>query len=336
MTSGFGLDAFQFDPSGFPTLDLDAFEERHIVVAAGIDAHDEDNPEAFQVFKFLKKKLGDDFVIADDSHASFENAVQKVRYQISIIKTKKEFKAALENPDLHVIYDGHARFGRGACFHPYSGLAPQEGDQWENGTSEDSGIFRLGYPFLPVDVEDFDHHQYSFSPVPGDTDPPPQSERHPEAKRSLSRILMPKEHRERVNVSQRNSDHLYWGFLSGGKKRFILNANWNESQSTPFDLGATDLKCKVFCHFGCSSRLHFREIVRDEKFKGWIRPTPPTEKFAYFTTNPSDNHCTPVWIHAVLTYGKKNNFQSWFDSLEDAKKKANRNLKKLGRFYEVF
>ncbi len=336
MPETFGFGGFQFDPDGFPVITLDSFEDRQIVLAAGIEAHDEDVPEKFRPFTYLKDRLGDDFIVNSDTDAEYSNPVQKVHYTIKIIKTKKEFQAALENPDVHVIYDGHSRYGRGSCFHTYTGKAPQTGEQWEKGTGDDNGIFRLGYPFVPVETDDFEHHQYTFRPVPGEEDAPAREDRHPDAQRGLSRLKMPEEHRARIDSGHESPDNLYWGYKSGGKTNFLLVADWVGSQAFPFDIGNTNLQCKVFCHFGCSSKLHYREIIRGKDFMNWVRPTPPTEKFAYFTTAPSNAACTPIWLHALLTYAKKNNFESWFDSLEEAKKKANKNLKKIKQRYEVF
>ena len=332
----FGFSGFGIDPTGFPFISLDAFEERDIVIAAGIEAHDEDVPASFRIFTYLSDRLKD-FKINSATEAEFSNEAQKVHYRLTIVQKRPEFQKALENPDLHVIYDGHSRYGRGACFDQYAGKAPSEGEQWENGTGNDNGIFRLGYPFVPVDVEDFEHHKYTFRPLPGDADPPDRADRHPDARRGLSRIAMPAEHRDRVAAAARSADDRYWGYLSGGKPHFLLEAGWeNGTQSFPFELRNTDLKCKTFCHFGCSSRLHYREIIRGDDFKAFKRDDPPTQRFAYFTTAPSNAACTPIWLHALLSYKEKNNFKSWFASLEAAKKKANNELRKLGQRYEIF
>jgi hypothetical protein len=96
------------------------------------------------------------------------------------------------------------------------------------------------------------------------------------------------------------------------------------------------MKCKVFCHFGCSSRLHFWQIVRKKEYKGWQRPKPPTDKFAYFTTAPSDQRITPLWLYNLLAYDKQNNFKPWWKSLENAKKKTNNKLKSLGTKYRLY
>jgi hypothetical protein len=116
----------------------------------------------------------------------------------------------------------------------------------------------------------------------------------------------------------------------------LMHAGWTKTSSDPYELGATDLKCKVFCHFGCSSRLHYWEIVRKEKYKGWKRPNPPTDKYAYFTTAPSDARISPLWLYYLLTYDKKNNFRPWWDSLEEAKRKTNIKLRSIEAGYEVY
>lgn len=332
----FGLNGAGLDPFGVPFLHLSPFEEREIVVALGIDAHDGDVPASFHLFRYLRDRLGADFIENSATEAEYASAAQQVHFRIRLVFGKDDFKQALENPDLHVIYDGHARYGRGACFDIYTGKANQAGEQWESGTSARNGIFRLGYPFVPVGVEDFGHHQYTFRPVPGSDPAPATADRHPDARRGLVRLEMPTAHRSRVHPDHVSADHRYWGYTARGSRNFLLHAHWDGSRSAPFDLGATDLQCKTFCHFGCSSRLHFRQIVRGPAFKGWVRPNPPTEKFAYFTTAASNAACTPIWVHALLTYNRPNAFQSWFASLEEAKRRANRAIRQRGFFYEVY
>lgn len=161
------------------------------------------------------------FGLNSATEAEYASAAQQVHFRIRLVFGKDDFKQALENPDLHVIHDGHARYGRGACFDIYTGKANQAGEQWESGTSARNGIFRRGYPY-----------------------------------------------RSRVHPDHVSADHRYWGYTARGSRNFLLHAHWDGSRSAPFDLGATDLQCKTVCHFGCSSRLHFRQIVRGPAFKG--------------------------------------------------------------------
>jgi hypothetical protein len=96
------------------------------------------------------------------------------------------------------------------------------------------------------------------------------------------------------------------------------------------DLGATDVKCRVFCHFGCSTFKHNYPILR--KRKGWKRT--PDDRFAYWTT-ASALESTPYWLHYLFVYPKENAFQSWYPSLQWAVQKTNVKLRNLRHTYRL-
>lgn len=273
---------------------------------------------------------------------------QKVKFVIVTVVSKRDFKKALEieEPQLHVIYNGHSRYGRGACFDTYTDVCyeeprRQEGRQWGSGSSDDNGLFLLGYPYVPVALNDIEHHKYLFSPVPVEEGLPPNERsppysRHPHARRSLRSISLSTELQELVWASNKSPSNQYYGLTLQGEDNLLLHVGWMNTVNNPYDLGATDLKCKVFCHFGCSSRLHFWDIVRKDAYKGWVRPTPPTDKYAYFATAPSDARITPLWLYYLLSYDRRNNFQPWWDSLESAKRKTNIKLRSIRAGFEIY
>jgi hypothetical protein len=115
-----------------------------------------------------------------------------------------------------------------------------------------------------------------------------------------------------------------------------MYAGWEDTLSSPFDLGATEMKCKVFCHFGCSSRLHYWKIVRKSPYKNWARDVPPTDKFAYFTTAPATYVCSCYWLFYLLNYTEVNNYRSWWNSLEYAKRNANRLLRSERKGWRLY
>ncbi len=314
-----------------------SYETRRIILAQGIEAHDEDvlTYSKDTPFNYLKKKFGSEFTISGDQ-GEYTSDIQRVHFIITLVKSKTDFKNALETGGIHVIYAGHSRYGRGACFDTYSGTATNHGDQWEQGSSSANGLFRLGYPYVPVEIEDIEHHRYGFVPVPVENVSPPNESRHPHARRPLARKTLPSTLRSLVISGFESATHQYWGLTRGGKVNLLLQAGWTGTRSDPYDLGATNLKCKVFCHFGCSSRLHFWDIVRRLDYKGWQRTTPPTDKFAYFTTAPSDYRITPFWLYYLLKYPYRNNFESWWNSLEHAKQKIKIKLNSQRAGYKVY
>jgi len=312
-------------------------------MAQGIDAHESDLSRAHKfkngygsIFDYLKREIGSKFVVDSKTEAAYLNVSQRVRYKIKIVQSKKEFKEALETRDAHVVYLGHARFGRGACFDQYESDPDRDGNQWGQGYNGDNGLFRLGYDAIAIPVTDVEHHKYVFYPYPEGSTLPSRSDLHPEARGRVSLIeLEADEIKALVHPLRRSSTNKYYGFARKSGHKILVAAGWENTESTPNDLGATALKCKVFCHFGCSTRLHFRKIIRGSNFKNWSQSKPAEDRFAYFTTAASNLFSTS-WLYYVLVYPYPNNHMSWSNSLEWAKKKTNLKLRKEKQKFKLY
>ncbi|UCF85625.1 MAG: hypothetical protein JSV50_08340 [Desulfobacteraceae bacterium] len=323
------------------------YEKRRIVIAEGIEFHESDIGY-HSVFGYLKYKLGKKFIVdSSGQKAEFYNEDQKVHYILKVVHKKSEFKKAVETEGIIVIYAGHSRYGRGACFDQYTGSFAVKGDQWENGNDGEDGLFRLGYTFVPVAINDIRSHQYRFAPVPvmsvKGRGRPKRKKRHPfnfervfRSKR-LRIFRLPEDLHKFVISKYKSDSDKYYGFYKREKKKsvryLILNGGWQNTQSPANELGTVTIKCRTFCHFGCSSKQHFWHIIRHRKYKGWKRPKPPTEKFAYFTTAPGI--LWHLWTYYLLTFDEENdpdnNAIHWWRSHQFAKKKTNDLLKADGR-----
>src|SRR5262249_30549104 len=224
------------------------FETRVIALALGVAMSGE-------YLSWLQGSLGDGFTI-DGGSAGYWTDGPMVHFDINGTPSKGAVKEELETRDVHVVYEGHARYGRGPCFG--EGDDNSQGDQWEMGTNDPDnpydeaadGIYRMGYPYIPVEIEDVHHHRYHFAPIPSESDPADREERHPDARRQLSPMTLPAEYRDLVLPDYASETHRYWGFRSG-QINLLLNAGWSSSLADPLDLGATNLQCRCFCHFGC-------------------------------------------------------------------------------------
>lgn len=320
-------------------------ETREIFLAQGTDRHEEDlhywktekNYGYGRTLDYLKSEIGGDFKIKSKEHAEYLNKAQHVKFILRIGYGKDDFKKALETPGVHVVYNGHSRYGRGACFDIYEKKSSQAGNQWGSGNDNKDGIFRLGYPALAIPLSDIKHHSYQFSPYPEGRTLPPIAHRHPEARGRISLITLDDETLQAlVKLSDRSPNNKYYGFAKRGEKKLLLSAGWDGTPNSPFDLGATTLNCKVFCHFGCSSRLHFWKIVRTSSFKNWNKPRPPTDRFAYFTTDVSNEKDSLYWLLYLMKYPNKNNFDSWYDSLEWAKRRTNARLRRERERFRLY
>lgn len=290
---------------------------------------------------FLEESLGERFEKASDGmSASYESAAQRVRYEIEIKHTRPEFKTALQTEGIIVIYGGHSRYGRGTSLDTYSSQANQHGEQWEDGTGADNGNFRLGYPYVGIPLSDIEHHQYQCTPLAAETPRPTITRRHPrrahpEVPGRLSRITLPENLRRYVRAEFASPSHQYWGYRRRREVHILLIAGWTGSGATPYDLGATSMQCRTFCHFGCSSKTHYWNIVRRPEYKAYQRNRPPTDGFAYFTREPADWK-TIYWLYFLLAYDQPNGTAHWWNSHEYAKAMTNRRLRRERQAFRIY
>jgi hypothetical protein len=328
------------------------FEVRTLAVVQGLDftnaqfrkngANDLLIPDAFEE-RMKKRKLE----LAEKSGTTFSyfSPEQGVLYNAQMIWDKTEFKKALETPDLHVIYSGHSRIGRGPCFGP--DVFKQPGENWEDGEDEATGLFRMGYPFVPVPVSDVAEHGYTAFAVPSsvsidkaDCHPMLQASFGNKKEFSINELeaKLDKGHRKpRWHVD--DPDQLFkkfWGVdmvsVAGVNERHaVLHAGWEQTKVDPLDLGGTDIQCKVLCVFSCSTQMHFAKVLRDRK--QWAKSD--DDGYAFFTTEAAAMDIAPSWIYHLLTYNKFSANQSWKDLLEYVRGKTNQDLIAAGRNYKV-
>lgn len=285
---------------------------------------------------YLQEHMGEDYTVISDDRSEYTSELQKVHFTIQVVTGKSDYKSALETEGMHVIYSGHSRYGRGACFGLYDGVVERHGEHWGSGTGNNDGMFRLAYPFVPVQLHDLEKHQYLCHPVRIEDDTPPKSQRHPDARRRLRRVSLTPELQKYVAQYHKSPSNQYYGVKIQGKQYILLHAGWEDTRSEPFDLGNTELRCRVFCHFGCSSRLHYWRIVRRPEYKAWQRPVPPSDKYAYFTTKPAYGSTAIYWLRHWFSYNRQNSFQPWWESLEYTKRALNRQLKAGRNKYRIY
>jgi hypothetical protein len=326
------------------------YEERLIILAQGLQYLNHQLPETYRVPEYLQRRLRSRVRVAADGTASFTSRRQGVHFIIRKITRKDEFKDALQTQKAHVIYGGHARFGRGPCFGPND--AP--GENWGVGTDPTAnGIFCWGYPYMLIDITDILDHQYTVYPLLAGSDKPPRSDCHPDIVERYRRIRKYPVNQFNANLRQyiggtnpptglvgpavppSPSDE-YWGYATRSGRRpskIVLHAHWNQSMSSPLDLGAADMRCRVFCHFGCSSFRHNYRVLRF--MKNWRRQG-EVDRFAYWTTAPPPHVNLPSrWIYYVLKYPRWNAFQPWRPSLRWALGRTRAYIRRTNGRYNV-
>ncbi len=312
-----------------------------------------EDAQSYSQLQYLERRFGDDFTVESDrTRAEYISHSQRIRYRIIIIQSKADFKEKLMEENAIVIYDGHSRYGRGTCFNDYDGAVDMHGDQWENGRTgctNETGLFRLGFQYIAVPVEDIEHHAYHCAPMKIEDDPPARERRHPYSRhenmrraRRFMRVQLEEEMRNLVIARYRSPSHTYWGLRRERKVHLVLNAGWTGTISAPYDLGSIQqMNCRTFCHFGCSSKNHFWRIIRGgdyyPSFRYQRRPG-PDGKLGYFTTAPA-NWKSCYWLHHLLACPYPNEGEDhWFRVHEYATRMANRQLgsrqERMGfRFY---
>lgn len=323
------------------SITVPAIEERLIVVAQGLQFHNSQLPAQWRTPDYLKSKLGAGMTVdSSGKKATYTSSAQRVKYTIQVVTTKEEFKKYCETDGAHVVYGGHARYGRGPCF----GDSDAPGEDWGRGVdTTKGGIFRMAYPVLAVPVSEILKHKYTCVPlVTSSSSKPPRNDCHPDVVKYYGAMKrydlgdFPSDLKKYLPASVSTTDTL-WAFTRyyhGKRERFlVLNAGWEKTPAAPFDLGAITMKCKVFCHFGCSTLKHNYKILRFRK--NWKRTG--TDRFAYWTTAPAYGDITHHWLYHTLTYPKQVAYQprTWKDMLDYVVRETNTELRAARRGYRV-
>ena len=263
---------------------------------------------------------------------------QGVIFSIKVVDTKDAFVKSLLDTGLHLIYSGHARFGRGPCF---GSGGKSRGEEWEEGHGKHpnaDGIFRMGFPFLSVPSHEPIEHGYTANLVKSDVkltapDCDPDLKSHLGGLRARTLADIDKTTAKFVkdnafsdtlvdHVRDRDPDATWWTHGQGEAMHIVLHSGWEKTTSLPDDLGSLDPLCRVFCHFGCSTFKHNFPVVR--KLKKWKKSG--NERYAYWTTDLSTGITDIYWLQHLLTFPEFNAGDPWEKSLAYAVRKTNAGL----------
>lgn len=326
--------------SSFTSLSA-AFENRTIILCQGTQftttLNDAEHPVNLLAARGLTMdRITDDWFF----HTS---DVQRVNYFLFIVRTKALFKEALLIPGVHVIYGGHARHGQGACFHQ-EGDDP--GDWWNDGENDDNGIFRFGYPFIAIPALDVVAHGYHATMLNASEEKPAADATllHPKLLQNyggirpmtIKELVSDRSNQARL-IDLVGGEGPFWGLRCNGddgvfQPHFVMPCGWTDTGVSPMDLGATDITCKVFADFGCSTLVHNAKVVR--RLKGFKKEE--DDRYAYWTDSPTPPvSLVGFWLFHLLTYPKDNAFMPWEPSLEYARGMSNRDAPSTGFFFRV-
>jgi hypothetical protein len=342
------------DLSHWNTLQL-LLEPREIIVAEGKDFRSDEEgrvsgriPETLQkephervdpmapppkhIFPSLRNKPSLPIVSIGDNVYSYVSTEQGVVFTIRIVRKKSEYETYLNKPSVHLIYAGHARYGRGACF----GAGREFGDAWEEGepgNRADTGLFRLGFRYIGIPVSEILKYKYTADLVEKTEERLPREDCHPDLRPARyymrGRTLM-QIHPELIQYSRnKNPTTEFWSYgaysHNGHEMHVVLRAGWTGTLSAPHEIGAHEPKCRVFAFIACSTFKHNFPIVR--KKKGWTKDAEANERFAYWTKRPAfSSRLATLWVYHILTYPEYNAYENWEPSLDYAVRQCNRDL----------
>ncbi|MGN6368591.1 MAG: hypothetical protein ACTHN5_10050 [Phycisphaerae bacterium] len=260
---------------------------------------------------------------------------QQIVYLLYITNEKSVFYQALATPGIMVIYSGHARHGQGACFHPESTF--QEiipGEWWNDGNGSDNGLLRFGYPYIHLPVSDILECNYHPNPVTTDQDKPPRDSSllHPHLLQNYH-LLRPYTIDElTAHLTDDSAARLptllpagpFWGLNCRGDSgrtevHLVLNCGWQVTSTSPYDLDGSNLSCRAFCCFACSTLVHNYPIVRRQY--GWTKNG--DDRLAYWTDTPTPPvPVTNLFLYHLLANTRAN--PTWEQACEYARTKTNR------------
>jgi hypothetical protein len=123
----------------------------------------------------------------------------------------------------------------------------------------------------------------------------------------------------------------YWGCRTHHGEGVLLFAGFENTVSTPLDLGATNLQCRCLTVLSCDSFNSFHEVVR--KRKGFTRTE--TEGFAYFVDGVYFAVVDRFYLGSLFEFPKQNDFKPWFEALEFAVSRTNTKLKAARANFKV-
>lgn len=309
------------------------YEHRDIRVAHGLARHKDQVPEDWDFATYFGSQLSQFPNVEKISDSEYRNHRQRVRFTIQDTTDKTVFKSWLETPGLHVIYRGHARYGRGPCF----GRATDDdrSESWGDGLTPSTGAFRIGFPFIGIPAHEVVEHGYSAHLLKQTEGRPPAGDCHPKLRPflgSLTAVAPEAIHPELTPwISGYRSGDTYWTYQSEGQAHVVQIAGWENTVNSPLDWGATNVQCRVFCMFACSSFTHNYPVVR--RLANWRREG--NERYAYWMRKPSRSVAYSRWVSHLVSYDVENAFQSWGPSLAYAVRRTNQDLARLGEAFRV-
>lgn len=323
----------QTDGATTHTVLSPVYEHRDIRIAHGIEFHlDQMELADWVPATYLDRILPSYPNVEKVSATEYLNHRQRVRFTLQDTTDKAVFRSWLETPGLHVIYDGHARYGRGPCFG--RGTTATQSEDWGEGIDRlTGGTFRMGYPFMGIEASEIAEHGYTADLMRESEGTPAREDCEPALRAYLGSLRARTLDEIPITFPVRGHQpgDRYWTYRKSGERHVIHRAGWENTVSTPSEWGSTNVQCRVFSHLGCDTFLHHWDLVRS--IIAWQREG--NERYAYWTRQLTDSLVLSRWLANLIVYDVENAFLPWEESLAYAVKRTNRNIRAAGKSYRV-
>lgn len=291
------------------------------------------------------------------------NPLQGLTFKLHFRRSILDLKAALERQDVGVIYQGHARHGRGPCFGPRGRPQPppqgegNTGDFWNDGDGMQLGIFRMGYDYLSVPQSEIVEHGYhtdiaklSTHALAGDL----RRVTNPWSLRTPPFIWEPecdpdmRAHYPALVQNQRSQYPKTMGALDAALSQYLPAGTQSTEEVHAYrarerkqlqdfvvlsagarHLRETTVRCRFFAHLGCSTLAHNAAIFRTHVTQAG------GARYAVWTTQKSWRLSYLLFLHKCLTFPKPAANDDWLTPLCWATEETNRLLTRAHQSYQL-
>ncbi len=276
-------------------------DPRTIILAYGVGHRPIDGNEVVMADRLVE--LGVDAGKLDRSADGFTYNARDAHhavYTVKFVYTRADFKTYLHSPEVHLIYCGHSREGRGPCFLDKS--TPEgKGEYWG-----DDGIFKMAFDFIGAPTNDINENEYHPHLVsPGETIDASKCE--PVHLGKHYGELAPRLTGAPLIVPTRE----YMGYVDEKK------VEWLAMKAGAGDFDGTQPRARALCLFSCDTADYWKPIVQASQWK----PSPDHGLVYYTSATDSPTTTTGLWLRHLFTY--QGPAGPWKPSLDYAMGKTN-------------
>lgn len=299
------------------------------------------DPRTMRMARLLRAFTGLSIFGSGTSYELFA-ATQGVVYQLEISTVRSAFRAALQEPDVGVIYLGHARYGRGACFGPPT-FTP--GEHWNKGDGETTGIFEMGPDFVAVPADEIVHHEYHAPAADSShfytTDPEWTMRINPtEITQEKCDVDLRSHFRDlaMTDIANVQPDLSAWlerspnedtFFCYRGRALLANGVHQDDAWHIVLRAGARDLRsievqCRFFAHMACGSLPHNAAVFREA-----AGPAHDDRRHGVWLSEVAIDWAGYLLLYAILNNQSPAAGRSWSSQLQQAVTQANRWLDRV-------